>query len=240
MASLIGGVVRALGEALVRLYYPVRLVDGAERIPAGKPLIFVLNHPNGLLDPLVLRIATGRRSRFLAKSSLFGNPLGRLAMNAFDSIPVYRAHEARPGDAARNDEAFARCRAELAAGGVLALFPEGTSHSDPQLRPLKTGAARIALSAEAEHDGRLGVTVMPVGLAYERKTLFRSSVLLVVGEPIAVAPMLEEYRRDERATVATLTDEIGRRLDAIVLQAESRDLLVGIAQVAGWTRPGAG
>ena len=90
------------------------------------------------------------------------------------------------------------------AGGRAACwrsFPEGTSHSDPQLRPLKTGAARIALSAEAEHDGRLGVTIVPVGLAYERKTLFRSSVLLVVGEPLAVAPLLPDYHRDERGAV---------------------------------------
>lgn len=259
-----GGVVRALGEALVRLYYPVRVVDdqtgilggglgpsattplgqaqlrqrGAERIPSGRPIIFVVNHPNGLLDPLVLRVATGRPARFLAKSTLFGNPLGRLAMNAFGSIPVYRAQEARPGEANRNEETFARCRAELAAGGVLALFPEGTSHSDPQLRPLKTGAARIALSAEAEQDGRLGVTIVPVGLAYESKTTFRSSVLLVVGEPILVAARLADYRRDERAAVAALTDDIAARLDAIVLQAESRDLLAGIARVARWTGAG--
>jgi glycerol-3-phosphate O-acyltransferase / dihydroxyacetone phosphate acyltransferase len=235
VAGLIGGALRALGEALVRLYYPTRIVDGAARIPPGKPVIFVLNHPNGLLDPLVLRIATGRPSRFLAKSSLFGNPLGRLAMRAFGSLPVYRAHEAQPGDSNRNEETFARCRDELAAGGVLALFPEGTSHSDPQLRPLKTGAARIALSAEAAHEGRLGLTIVPIGLAYERKTLFRSSVLLVVGEPLAVAPLLPDYRRDERAAVTALTTEIGARLDAIVLQAESRDLLAGIARVAGWT-----
>jgi len=235
VAGLIGGVIRALGQALVRLYYPTRVLDGAERIPLGKPLIFVLNHPNGLLDPLVLRVVTGRPSRFLAKSSLFRNPFGRLAMDAFGSLPVYRPHESSAADVARNEETFARCRAELASGGFLALFPEGTSHSDPQLRPLKTGAARIALSAEAEREGALGVTIIPAGLAYDRKTTFRSSVLLVVGEPIAVAPMLEDYRRDERATVTALTDEIASRLDAIVLQAESRDLLAGIARVARWT-----
>jgi glycerol-3-phosphate O-acyltransferase/dihydroxyacetone phosphate acyltransferase len=234
---VLAALVRWLGEALVRLYYPARTVDGAERIPAGKPLVFVLNHPNGLLDPIVLRVASGRPSRFLAKSTLFGNPLGRLAMNAFGSIPVYRAHEsgARGNDASRNDASFARCRAELAAGGVLALFPEGVSHSDPEMRPLKTGAARIALSAEAEHDGRLGVTVVPVGLSYEHKTTFRSSVLLVVGEPIEMASRLPAYRQDERAAVTALTDEIGARLDEVVLQAESRELLAGIARVARWT-----
>ena len=136
----------------------------------------------------------------------------------------------------RNDDSFARCRAELAAGGALALFPEGVSHSDPQLRPLKTGAARIALSAEAEHDGKLGVTIVPVGLYYERKTMFRSSVLLAVGEPLAVAPLLADYRRDERAAVTALTETIDARLDEVVLQAETRELLIGIARVADWTR----
>lgn len=227
-----------MAEALVRLYYPGRAVEGRERIPPDRPLVFVLNHPNGLLDPLVLRVATGRPARFLAKSTLFGNPFGRLAMDAFGSIPIYRAHEsgARASDASRNDDSFARCRAELASGGALALFPEGVSHSDPQLRPLKTGAARIALSAEAEHDGKLGVTVVPVGLYYERKAIFRSSVLLAVGEPLAVAALLADYRRDERGTVTALTESIDARLDEVVLQAETRELLIGIARVADWTR----
>jgi len=186
---------------------------------------------------MVLRVATGFDARFLAKSTLFRNPISRLVMEAFGSIPIYRAHEsgARGGDASRNDASLARCRAELAAGGAMALFPEGVSHSDPQLRPLKTGAARIALSTEAEHGGRLGVTLVPVGLYYERKALFRSSVLLVVGEPIDVAPLLADYRRDERQTVEALTETIDARLDEVVLQAESRDLLAGIARVARWT-----
>jgi len=233
----LAALVRRLAEALVRLYYPARTVEGWERIPPGKPLVFVLNHPNGLLDPMVLRVATGVPARFLAKATLFRSALGRLVMDAFGSIPIHRAHEsgARAGDASRNDESFARCRAELAAGGAMALFPEGVSHSDPQLRPLKTGAARIALSAEAEHEGKLGISVVPVGLYYERKTLFRSSVLLVVGEPIAVAPLLADYRRDERPTVDKLTEAIDARLDEVVLQAESRDLLAGIGRVARWT-----
>ena len=213
----------------------------AERIPRDRPVVFVLNHPNGLLDPIVLRVATGRATRFLAKSTLFGNPLGRLAMDAFGSIPVYRAHEAgaRGKDASRNDESFARCRAALARGEALALFPEGTSHSDPQLRPLKTGAARIALSAErevADAGGRLGAVIVPVGLFYERKALFRSRVLLDRGRAA------RDRRRCCRATAPTSAPPSTRspttiraRLDDVVLQAESRELLAGIARVARWT-----
>jgi glycerol-3-phosphate O-acyltransferase/dihydroxyacetone phosphate acyltransferase len=231
--------VRSLAEALIRLYYPHRSVEGADRIPAGRPVVFVANHPNGLLDPLLLRVATGRPARFLAKSTLFGNPIARLAMTSFGSIPVYRAHEsgARGTDTSRNEESFALCRAALAQGEALALFPEGVSHSDPQLRPLKTGASRIALSAEAEQDGRLDLTVVPIGLYYERKVLFRSRVLLVVGEPLRVAPLLPAYRADQRASVDALTDDIRARLDEVVLQAESRELLAGVARVARWTGP---
>jgi 1-acyl-sn-glycerol-3-phosphate acyltransferase len=248
MLRLLEALIRWLCEAPVRLYYPVRLVEGGERIPRDRPVVFLLNHPNGLLDPMLLRIATGRPARFLAKSTLFGNPVGRLAMRAFGSIPVYRAHEsgARGVDSSRNDDSFARCRAALAAGEALALFPEGVSHSDPQLRPLKTGAARIALSAEREvaDGGRtLGALIVPVGLFYEHKTMFRSRVLLDVGEPLETSAWLLRYRQDERAAVDELTDEIKARLDAVVLQAETRELLAGIARVARWTadqRPGDG
>jgi 1-acyl-sn-glycerol-3-phosphate acyltransferase len=240
MRRLLEAFVRWLGQALVRLYYPVRSVEGSERIPAGRPVVFVLNHPNGLLDPMLLRVVTGRPARFLAKSTLFGNPFGRLAMDAFGSIPVYRAHEsgARNGDSSRNDETFARCRKALADGEPLALFPEGVSHSDPQLRPLKTGAARIALSAErelADAGARLGCVVVPVGLFYERKARFRSRVLLVVGDPVEVEPLLPGYRAQERAAVDALTDELTARLDAVVVQAETRELLAGVARVARWT-----
>jgi glycerol-3-phosphate O-acyltransferase / dihydroxyacetone phosphate acyltransferase len=233
---VLASLVRRLAEALVRLYYPDRRVEHGERLPASGPVIFVLNHPNGLLDPLVLAVTAGRPVRFLAKSTLFGNPLGRLAMRAFGCVPVYRAQDSGTAErAAANEATFARCRELLAEGEALALFPEGVSHSDPQLKPLKSGAARIALSAERERGGALGLQVVPVGLAYEAKTIFRSRVLLVVGEPIRVADCLGPADGDERTEADRFTEEIRGALDEVVLQAESRDLLEGVARVAAWT-----
>jgi len=237
---LLRPLVRSLGESLVRLYYPEPTVTGAEHLRPSGPAIFVLNHPNGLLDPLVLRVAVGRPVRFLAKGTLFGNPLGRLAMEAFGSIPVHRAQDVRAGDgeagrAVANEKAFARCRELLATGEAIALFPEGVSHSEPHLRPLKTGAARIALSAERQH--RSGLVVIPVGLGYEQKTTFRSRVLLVVGPPLVIAARLDDFQRDERAATESLTCDIRAALDEVVLQAESHELLEGVARVATWTAP---
>jgi glycerol-3-phosphate O-acyltransferase/dihydroxyacetone phosphate acyltransferase len=236
---------RRLSLALVSLFYPQRRLEGGQRIPGDVPVVVVANHPNGLLDPVVLALALGRPVRFLAKSTLFGNPLGRLAMAAFGCVPVYRSQDrnqdrggnVEPGARRdRNEETFAICRQALRAHQWLALFPEGTSHSDAQMRPLKTGAARIALSAAAElGPGAAELVVLPVGLGYDAKGIFRSGLLAHVGRPLPVTPTLALYQRDERAAVEALTAQIRARLEEVVLEAESRELLEGVARVAAWT-----
>jgi glycerol-3-phosphate O-acyltransferase/dihydroxyacetone phosphate acyltransferase len=250
MRRLATTLLRWLAERLIRLYYPRRTLQGAEHIPASGPALYVANHPNGLMDPLVLRVTIGRRVRFLAKSTLYGNPFGRLAMDAFDCLPVYRQQDMTVDDAgqtiSRNEQTFARCRLELAQGAELALYPEGASHSDPRLKPLKSGAARIALSAAAEASGvaaaarepggvRTLPILVPVGLHYRDKAMFRSAVHLVVGKPIDVLAYLPEFASQPRLAIDHLTAQIRVRLDELVLQAETRDLLAGIARVASWT-----
>lgn len=232
---------RWLAEVSVRIYYPRRSVEGREHAPTDGAVLYVANHPNGLLDPLVMRVTLERRVRFLAKSTLWGNPFGRLAMDAFECLPVFRQRDVAANErgetVSRNEETFARCRAELAAGVDLALYPEGTSHAEPQLKPLKTGAARIALGAAAEASaaGTRLPRLIPVGTRYENQALFRSGVHMVVGAPIELTSFLPLYARDSRQAIDELTEAIRARLDELVLQAETRELLDGIARVAGWT-----
>ena len=233
---------RWMGETAVQLYFPRRTVAGAENLPPPGGAIYVANHPNGLLDPMALRVTLKRPARFLAKSTLWGNPFGRLAMEAFACLPVFRirdAAETGPIDTvARNEQTFARCRAALATGDDLALYPEGTSHPEPQLKPLKTGAARIALGAAEEAartPRRRQPVLVPVGSRYQDPAKFRSALHLVVGPPIDLASYVPRYAVDPRAAIDALTDDIRARLNGLVLQAETRELLAGIARVASWT-----
>jgi hypothetical protein len=101
--------------------------------------------------------------------------------------------------------------------------------------PLRSGAARIALSAEDEAGWRLGLHVVPVGLWYQNKAQFRSSALLVIGQPIDLAGYAATYAADQRQAVDELTGQIDARLDAVVLQAENAEALYGIPLVAAWT-----
>ncbi len=236
---MIAPLLRGLFESLLRLYYPAMALDGLEHVPAAGPVLVVVNHPNALLDPLLLRVALRRPLRFLGKSTLFRNPISRLVMEAFGGIPVHRPRDRAAGaDPGQNEVTFARCRAVLAEGGWIALFPEGTSHSDPSLKPLKTGAARIALSTLEAHPEAAGLVVLPAGLYYEHKATFRSRVLVRFGPPLPVAEALEAYRSDPRAAVETLTQQMRTALDRVVLQADTRGLLEGAARVARFSAAG--
>ena len=223
--------------ALLRLYYPRIEVEGREHLPTSGPVIFVLNHPNGLLDPLLLIATLQREVAFLAKNTFFTNPLGQVAMQAFGALPVFRQRDAEgAGDTqSRNEQTFARCRALLRAGVALALFPEGTTHSEARLLPLRTGAARIALSAEAANGWELGLRIVPIGLWYEDKRTFRSSVLLVVGQPFAIADQQALYAAEVEQAIAETTGKIARRLGALVFQASNADLLRGLPIMVEWT-----
>jgi hypothetical protein len=78
-------------------------------------------------------------------------------------------------------------------GSHLALFPEGISHPGPELAPLRTGAARIALSAVAE--GTEVLHIVPVGLLYGHRQTFRSPVSALVGGAHRCGGVLPHPRR---------------------------------------------
>jgi 1-acyl-sn-glycerol-3-phosphate acyltransferase len=179
--------------------------------------MFVLNHPNSLVDPIFLLCLAPRPVSFLAKAPLFSLPIAGWLVKAAGSIPVERRQD--PGaDLTKNREMFSRVRAHLSAGGAVALFPEGTSHSDPRLKPMKTGAARIALGVSSEPPLR----IQPVGLFYTNKQTFRSAALVYYGEAFEVtsAP-LDAAGEPPPDRVTHLTDRIGRALGEVTLQADA-------------------
>jgi 1-acyl-sn-glycerol-3-phosphate acyltransferase len=239
---MLSRIVRFIIQGLIQLFYPRIEARGEEHLPAG-PTLFVLIHPNGLLDPLVLMQALGQHVSFLAKSTFFVNPIGRVLMQAFGALPVYRQRDVgKPGgppagatDA--NEATFAGCRALLHTGMPIALFPEGTTHSKTMMLPLRTGAARIALSAEAEANWQLNLHIVPVGLWYQKKAQFRSAALVVFGQPFDLADFKSRYQDDQHAAVDALTEQIDAPLDTVVLQAENAEMLIGIPMVAAWTAP---
>lgn len=209
---------RAFARLVLKIFFRRVEVVGEERIPLDRPLVLVANHVNGLVDAALLVGALPVWPRMLAKSTLWKNPIIRPFVEGARAIPVYRQQD--KVDTAGNEQMFEATHQVLIAGGVIAIFPEGKSHNEPMLQPLKTGLARIVLGAERKQPG-LGVRIVPVGLTFDEKESFRSRALVQVGEPIDPAPEAETGGTENPAAVRSLTARVDRGLKDVTLNYPS-------------------
>jgi len=204
-----------IARVAVKTFYREIEIRGMSNIPSAEPVMIVANHGNSLIDPMIVFACLKRRSLYLAKSTLWEHPFGRYIVKLGPAIPVYRRHD--PGvDPAQNEATFDRCHRALDAGKAIALFPEGLSHLEPSLQPMKTGTARIVLEAEKRF-GPLRTTIVPVGLTFESRDRFRSRVLIEIGTPIEPSAEQEKYLETPRDAVRSLTDRIEAALRSVTL-----------------------
>ncbi len=216
----------------LRVFFRRIEVLGRERVPRAGACLFVLNHPNALIDPAFLLCFAPRRVSFLAKSPLFRMPVIGFFVRALDSIPVYRKQDETGDTAALNRKTFERAAELLRRGGTIAICPEGASHSEPYLLPLKSGAARIALGAVSAAEGSaLDLKIVPAGLYYTAKATFRSGALLYFGEPIHVEPAgLGPDGEPPREAVRALSDRVAEGLRSLTLNADRHEALAMVAR----------
>jgi len=226
---------RGTAAIALRWYYADVAVQGRERVPRDGPLLILANHPNALIDPLLVGTTVSRRVLLTAKATLFEHPALGLLLRTVGVVPLRRAKdEVRDGVVApatpeRNAYAFQLVTAALRAQQVVLVFPEGISHDDPTLAPLKSGAARMALQAYSE--GVADIRLLPMGLVFEEKERPDSRVLVRVGEALDLDRWLTE-----RETIGAheLTELLEARLRAVTLNfatAERAGRAVRLARV---------
>jgi glycerol-3-phosphate O-acyltransferase / dihydroxyacetone phosphate acyltransferase len=216
--------IRKLLRFTLRIYFRRIEVAGLVNVPADSPIIFVLNHPNALVDPAFLLCLAPRPVSFLAKAPLFRIPVIGYLIRALDSLPVYRRQD-EGEDVARNFETFEAARNLLTRGGTIGICPEGVSHDETRLKPVKSGAARIALGAVSSSEN-MNLQIIPVGLYYTQKTMFRSSALLYFGKPLAVQRVaLGSDGALPRQAVRELSQSIERAMREVILEAEHGEAL---------------
>ena len=170
----------------------------AERIPATGPVLVVANHIS-ILDPIAcarLVFDSGRLPHFLAKESVFKGFAGTLLRGA-GQIPVARYSSNAHG-------ALDAARADLEAGNLIVIYPEGSVTRDPDWWPMeaRSGAARLALTTDA--------VVVPVAQwgpqrvhDYHQNKLrlrFRAPAHYQVGEPIDLSDVLAQVRAGRALT----------------------------------------
>lgn len=214
---------RALVRFLLGLFYRRIDVVGASHVPPRGGLVVAANHHNSVVDAMLLIAVLPRHLRTLANAPLFSNPLVGPFLRLLGALPVHRRQEAG-NDPARNAALFSATTATLRAGGAIAIFPEGRTQPEPVLMELRTGAARMLLAAEAGSPAE-PVTLLPVGLLFDRPGTFREGrALVLVGAPIPTSEaraMAASPDAPERAARA-LTDDLTRALRGLIVEADDR------------------
>lgn len=201
-------------RGLVRLYYPRFEVSNAERIPASGPALFAANHPNSVLDPVVVGISVKRPVRFLAKAPLFKVPVFGSVLRALGMLPAYRESD-DPTQVSKNAESLGAGADLLVKGEAFGIFPEGKTHDAPKVEMVRSGAARIAM--QAVDQGAKGLKIVPLSINYEDKERFRTAVWVRVGEPIDADAWVQQHGGDTRHAMRALTRELERQLKELTV-----------------------
>src|SRR5688572_19866618 len=164
---------RSIVVGLARLLFGVK-VRGKDNVPRRGVYILAPSHRSTLDIPFAASVTT-RRLRFMAKNELFKHPFWQWVFNELGAVPVDRD--------APDRAAMRAIEGALTGGEPVVIFPEGTRHEGPTLRPLFSGAAYLAL--------KLGVPVVPVGIGGSEEPIAKygrfpwwSRVCVVVGEPV--------------------------------------------------------
>ncbi|MCV9389429.1 1-acyl-sn-glycerol-3-phosphate acyltransferase [Reichenbachiella ulvae] len=210
-------ILRWITQLAIHIYYRRIEINRPELLGIKGPLIIMSNHPNTLMDPLILAALFKHQVGFLANASIFVNSMVNRVFRYLQVIPVYRQQDLAPGQVLDNTKSFGACYQHLEKNGSLMIFPEGSSIHELKLRKIKTGGIRIAFGAEDRNDFDLGIQILAVGLYYSNPLRFRSKVYLNFGEPFTLKNYQENYQKDEINTVQTLTAQLRKSMEELTI-----------------------
>lgn len=214
-------ILKVLMQITERVFFRSITIRNKELIPEQAPLMIVANHPSTFMDPIVIATMLNREVYFLAKGELFKGSFLKWLLSKFNMIPVYRKQD-DPSQMNKNQDTFIQCFEHLENGGTILIFPEGTSITERKLRPIKTGAARIALGAEARNNFQLGIHIITIGLNYTDPHKFNRDLFVNIHTPIAAKDYQDKYMQDEIKGAQDLTEAIRNQLAESIIAIEDR------------------
>jgi len=215
----------------IRLYYSEVKVHNRRHLVHDGPMIIIANHPNALMDALLIGTSVPQPIYYMTKATFFNKKWKMKALRMLNMIPINRASESKI-EGVNNASIFEECYRLLSEGKTLVIFPEGDSFMELLLRPLKSGAARIALEAELRNNGQLNLKVVPAGLIYTQGEKFRSSVMINFGEGQTVTHKLEAFTANRSSVAKQLTSEFRTMLQNVVVTVQNKEQEALIMNIA--------
>jgi 1-acyl-sn-glycerol-3-phosphate acyltransferase len=210
-------------QKIVRLglfcYYKEIQIHGLEKVPKDKPVIFLANHQNALLDPLIIAACTDLKPYFLTRSDIFVNIIFNRIFSFLRMLPIYRMQDGR-NTLGKNVAIFERCTQLLRKHEPILLFPEANHNIQRRVRPLSKGFTRIIFNAY-EQDPAIDIQLVPVGINYEAAAKFPDRVAFYFGNPVG-SRQYYDISNPLGSTMA-LKNKIAKDLKQLTVHIEALD-----------------
>ena len=188
-------------------------ISGRENIPKKGAVLFAVNHPNALMDPLFVTTFNPRTNHFLVRADVFKKPLIKKALASLNLMPIYRIRDGRK-QMSNNEEVFQKCFQILKKKETLIIFPQGGHCRDRTIQPLSKGFTRIVFGA-LEENPDLNITVIPVGVTYQNSSTFPCKVAVKYGVPIDSKEILLENSKPK--AIEILKTEVSDQLKKLTV-----------------------
>ncbi|MCB9262567.1 MAG: 1-acyl-sn-glycerol-3-phosphate acyltransferase [Flavobacteriales bacterium] len=214
-------VLKFIWSYVVRKYFAEIHIKNAEEIPYNKPVLLLPNHRSAFMDPIVVATQLNRTANFLTRGESFEKPIMVKIFKQLNMIPIYRK-EHNPEKVNQNEDIFRHCHQLMKENGCLIIFPEGICQTKYTLAPLKTGAARIALEAEAKNNFKLDIHVIPIGINYSNPHRFRGRLTLNIGKSLRPKDYKDEFEKDYWAAISHLTADVENNLKELIVTVDDQ------------------
>lgn len=187
-------IVRAYLRIGLFFYFKKIRVVNLKSVPKDKPVLFLCNHQNALLDALLIATKCGRFSYFLTRAAVFKKSFVSKLLRNLRMLPVYRIRDGW-GTISNNNDVFAECSELLNGGEAIVIFPEGNHNLKRTVRPLSKGFTRIVFDTLEKYPN-LDLQLVPIGLNFRNAEVFVDSTTMHFGKPISAKAYVFENRNE--------------------------------------------
>jgi glycerol-3-phosphate O-acyltransferase/dihydroxyacetone phosphate acyltransferase len=187
--------------------------------------IIVSNHPSAFMDPLVIACFQKPIVFFMTRSDVFKPAVAPILASA-NMLPIYRQMDGE-GAVQNNKSVFLECYKLLKTKRSPLLFGEGLTDDifERRLKPIKTGAARMAFGAMEFHQWKIDLYIHCMGLNYENPTRLRGNLLIANAPLIPVKNYHSLFLKNEEKAVNQLTKDIEAAIKSQITHIEDIDYL---------------
>lgn len=164
----------------------------------NKASFYISNHRNGAVDGFVILSVFKQKLISIIGKNLTNNAFMKWFFGG--QIEIYRKPQ-NMEEMRHNRKELNRINTEIENGTSVLMFPEGTSHLNKGLLPIKKGVVHVYSSLKNQE-------MIPIGLHYEKGWSFRSNVFIQIGEPVKLSgEEIEERMEEIKTTLESVYDD---------------------------------